>query len=293
MKRKSTILLFLVLGLISPSAWAIVGGPWDHLRGDTFSQANTDGLYSASVTMTNGSGFLRFSSRSDQHELADEQITSASVTGTGGTGGSITTAANLASRSNSVIYFEGKTYFGNTYGNVDSKAGSVFGSSSGISVLAETIRSSLTTGGTSAGAGGALIDISGLSETMSLAFTGKVFEKRPQIRFRATGEISFFSRPPLQILAGTGGTVLRIAAGSSSTSTTTTTSVTTNTVVDPVTGASTTTTSTTTTNETEPSETSGADIEPDASAKVRVLGGRISNIVPGPSNPLDLLNTTP
>jgi len=45
--------------LISPSAWAIVGGPWDHLRGDTFGQSNSDGLYTASVTMPNGTGFIR------------------------------------------------------------------------------------------------------------------------------------------------------------------------------------------------------------------------------------------
>lgn len=54
----------LVIGLatltLMPSSWAWVGGPWDHLIKGVYSRQRTDGLYEASITMRDGSGFLRF-----------------------------------------------------------------------------------------------------------------------------------------------------------------------------------------------------------------------------------------
>ena len=71
-KKILAALAFTLLG--SSSSWAILGGPWDHLNTDKYSQNNVDGLYEGSVTMPNGSGFLRFSQETGRENLANPVV---------------------------------------------------------------------------------------------------------------------------------------------------------------------------------------------------------------------------
>ncbi len=200
MKNKLLPLLGFFVATVSP-ALAITGGPWDQLRGDQFSRENTNGLYEASITLKNGSGFLRFQSNAQRQSLEDPRENIASLIAdalsanqTGGTGGD---KGGLAARSNSVIFFAGNAYFGNVFGTVSALTGGVNGAGSGQSVIVDQIEQSLADFAEDISA---IVNVSGFAETFNVAFTGEVTEEVPYIRFRAEGEANFFSRPPMEVV---------------------------------------------------------------------------------------------
>lgn len=295
MNRKQLIpaLIGLLLAGAAPS-WAVTGGPWDHLTADTFSNANADGLYEATVTMKNGNGFVRFTQNKDNETL--EQIDFANlerlVQLQSSSGVALPTSvlgSTLAAQSNSVIFFEGNAYFGNTYGIVNLASGTVTGVGSGQSSIVDQIQQTATTAATNLNA---IVDITGLSETMSLNFVGKVTDRFPQLRFSAKGEVNFFSKPGITLVAGPGGTpVIRVQGGG-----TTTTSVVDNRVITTNAGLTTTlpfgptadNTSGTITNtntnvgtqtinsNSQTSKVNGAALKPDNKTSIRLFGGRVS-----------------
>ncbi len=211
MKGRTILATSLVLAMVAPSAWALVGGPWDHLITNKFSRNNPDGLYEASVTMRNGSGFVRFTQGRNQTDLDDPIVNeeSADLVGTpggggaGGGGGTIltplavtTTTNTLASSSNSAVFFKGESYFGNTYGSVNATGGSVTGVTSGTSQRFSTLEASFTG---QAAAANALVDVNGLESTFNMNFSGRMTQRYPQIQFEATGKAAFFEQPPASI----------------------------------------------------------------------------------------------
>lgn len=291
-------------------ASAIVGGPWDHLTPDAFSNSNPDGLYEGTVTMTNGSGFVRFTVNKEIEEI-DEidfnqlnqivQIFSQNA-GSGQTIPPGLFSQTLASQSNSVIFVQGNMYFGTTFGSVDISSGTVHGAGSGQSSLVDQIQSQAQS---SAQTVNAIVDISGLSETLSMSFTGKITKRFPQLRYSAKGEVNLFSKPGLTVGPGAGGAaIIQVRGGSTSTTTTTTVSGNVRAVGDSAitgpaangtitTAGSAFTTATGVTGTLQDGDidqtgtvttfttgtVAGQALEPDSTHKIRVFGGRISRTV--------------
>jgi hypothetical protein len=192
----------LVIGIASlvfaPSSWALVGGPWDHLIKGTFSRANTDGLYEASITMKNGSGFLRFVSNTSRSTLADP-VTS-STTGTANfftsTQSSSNSTSGLAARSNAVVFYKGNAYYGSVYGTVNAAAKTVSGGGGGQSSVVDAVETSVQQFAQNINA---FVNINGFSESMNITFTGRVVTQIPEVRFQARGQAIFFSRPDIDV----------------------------------------------------------------------------------------------
>tara|TARA_R110002096_G_scaffold206192_10_gene392401 strand:- start:18372 stop:19367 length:996 start_codon:yes stop_codon:yes gene_type:complete len=313
MNRNAFVLPLLAAILMPVQSQAITGGPWDHLFPEKFSRNNTDGVYEAVVSLTNGSGFIKFESQATRLTLDDptveEQQAQAGFFSATTTSTDVSTT--LAAVSNSIIFFQGNSYFGNTFGSVDAQTGDVSGSTTGQSSIVSNIENSLSGLTDTAGAA---IDVSGLSETMNMSFTGNITERNPQVRFEAEGDINFLSRPPINfqfITQTTPGaqnnpptttlvaTIAQIAAGGSTTESVTTTgnettttqdstvittttndtvgNTTTNTVRTQQTGSGP-DTNTIATNRTrnEPTESSGAPLEPDLTRTIRLFGGRVA-----------------
>lgn len=313
MNHQALLLTLLAAIMMPVQSHAITGGPWDHLFPERFSRNNTDGVYEAVVSLENGSGFVKFESQASRLTLDDPTVEQqeAQAGFFASTTTSTDVSSTLAAVSNSIIFFEGNSYFGNTFGTVDSQTGDVSGATTGQSSIVSNIENSL---GALTDTAGAAIDVSGLSETMNMSFTGKVTDRNPQVRFEATGDVNFLSRPPIafqfitQTVPGTQNngptvqliaTIAQIAAGGSTTRSTTTTGANLTTSEDS-------TIRTTTTNETngnttvntvrteqfgsgpntnnvataetknDPTESSGAPLVPDVTASIRLFGGRVS-----------------
>jgi hypothetical protein len=205
----------LVIGLTSlalaPSSWALVGGPWDHLIKGTFSRSNTDGLYEASVSMKDGSGFLRFISNTNRATL-DDPITRTSQTGTILTNSTnTTTVAGLAARSNTVIFYKGNAYYGSVFGTVNAATKSVNGGGGGQSAVVDQVETSVQQFAQNLNA---FVNISGFSESMNITFRGRIVSQIPETRFEANGQAVFFSRPPITVnpIVGATDTLYEIKA---------------------------------------------------------------------------------
>jgi hypothetical protein len=227
----------LVIGLTSlalaPSSWALVGGPWDHLIKGTFSRSNTDGLYEASVTMRNGTGFLRFVSNTSRATLADP-VVQTNNTGTILSNATNTTStAGLAARSNTVIFFKGNAYYGSVFGTVNAATKVVNGGGGGQAAIVDQIETSVQQFAQNLQA---FVNVSGFSESMNIAFNGRIVSQIPETRFEAKGEAVFFSRPPI--------TINQIGAGTNSLF--------------------------------EIKTTATGPIKPDATEKLRLFGGRVN-----------------
>lgn len=309
-------LISLIAGIVIAGAMqasAITGGPWDHLSADAFSNSNSDGLYEGTVTLKNGSGFVRFTVNKQIEELDEidfNELTQivgifSQNTGSGSAIPPGLLSQSLTARSNTVIFVEGNAYFGSTFGHVDISSGTVNGAGSGQSSIVEQLEQSAAG---SASTVNAIVDISGLSETLSLAFTGKITQRSPQLRYSAKGEINLFSKPGLTIAAAPGGAALiQVRGGENSTTGSTSSSGSTRVIGDSAatiaanaagvfTGTTTGTTfanaagqagtlqelvfnidgSTTTSSS---GTVAGQALQPDLSSKIRVFGGRISRTV--------------
>ncbi len=197
---KTKLLPVLALLLFSPSAFAIVGGPWDHLFSERFSKDNTDGTYEASVTLKNGSGFLRFGTTREREKLSDAQTEGDTFNfvdnGNTGSISQLSTVNSLASSSNSVVFYEGEAYYGNTFGYVDG-GGGVSGVLSGQAARVDQIESKLAD--QTAATSSSFVSVQGMNSSMGMHFTGKIFDNKPSVRFRATGTATFFIDPPASI----------------------------------------------------------------------------------------------
>jgi len=196
MKLGNLLVMGLTTLVLSPSSWALVGGPWDHLIKGNYSRMNTDGLYEASITMLNGSGFLRFVSNTGRDTLAPA-ITTTNTTGSLITNGSNTSStAGLAARSNAVIFYKGNAYYGSVYGTVNAAAKTVSGGGGGQSSVVDAIETSVQQFAQNINA---FVNINGFSESMNITFEGRVESQIPEIRFQAKGEAIFFSRPDIVV----------------------------------------------------------------------------------------------
>jgi hypothetical protein len=161
----------LLLGLIAAvpaSSFAWVGGPFSN--GDFSESLDDNGVYQASFTFKNGSGYAQWA-------------TNASL---------IAGAANRGTTVNrSVVYSKGVTYFGMATGISDLDKGYVYGHTNGSSDTG-------TTGGQGGGGtpgGGTsttgVVSNGGRNFVANSQFTAKVTSSHPILRFRGTGEISF------------------------------------------------------------------------------------------------------
>jgi hypothetical protein len=189
----------LVIGLatltLMPSSWAWVGGPWDHLIKGIYSRQRTDGLYEASITMRDGSGFLRFVSNTGRSTLGDPVV----VTNQQNTGGQAapTGTSSLAARSNTVLFYRGNAYYGSVYGTVNIFSKQVSGGGGGQSSIVDSIETALQ----QFGAGGNyFVNINGISESLNLTFNGRITRQIPEILFEARGQAIFFSRPNITLV---------------------------------------------------------------------------------------------
>ncbi|RFC46671.1 MAG: hypothetical protein DVB23_001523 [Verrucomicrobia bacterium] len=199
----------LVMGLttlaLTSSSWALVGGPWDHLIKGVYSRQRTDGLYEASVTMPNGTGFLRFVSNTGRSTLGDPVVVTRNQQTTA-TGSAPTGTSSLASRSNTVLFYRGNAYYGSVYGTVNIFSKRVSGGGGGQSSVVDSIETALQQFG---GGGNYFVNINGISESLNITFNGRVTSQIPEILFEAHGQAIFFSRPNLTINEiGTGTTAL-------------------------------------------------------------------------------------
>lgn len=296
---KGKKLFSTVLGLTlaaTAHSWAITGGPWDHLSNDAYSNSNADGLYQATVTLKNGNGFLRFSTTKESQVVGPLDFANLStvlnlIAQTSTTVPTSVLSGTLAANSNSVIFFEGNAYFGNTYGTVDLSSGSVTGVGSGQSMIVDQIQQSAQNAAENLNA---VVDITGLSETMMINFVGKVTDRFPEIRFTAKGELNLFSRPGVTVVPAPNDEtppVIQVQNGGSVTTTnsdtrtiTTNSGVTTNLPFGPTADNTSGTISNTNTDNrvqaiasaTASTVVNGAALEPDQKAPIRLFGGRIS-----------------
>ncbi len=196
MKAKFFFVACMWFAFAAPG-WALSGGPWDHLNRNAFSRNNPDGLYEASVTMPDGSGFIKFEQNSDLVTLDAAEIDNFGSSQSGIFGGSSTSVditSTVATRTNSLIYYQGQAYFGNTYGSVSLTSNTVSGTGSGTAALVEDLGARLQEFAEDQDAIVALDDI---RESFNMNFQGKITDKYPQVRFSAKGEVSFVIPPDL------------------------------------------------------------------------------------------------
>ncbi len=192
----------LVMGLttlaLTPSSWAWVGGPWDHLIKGVYSRQNTDGLYEASISMKNGSGFLRFVSNTGRSTLADPYTVTTGIAIQGNNVGATATntTAGLAARSNTVIFYKGNAYYGSVYGTVNAFSKTVSGGGGGQSSVVDSVETSIQQFAQNINA---FVNINGFSESMNITFNGRIVSQTPEIRFEAKGEAVFFNRPDIEV----------------------------------------------------------------------------------------------
>jgi len=198
MKLGNLLVMGLTTLVLSPSSWALVGGPWDHLIKGNYSRANTDGLYEASISMKNGSGFLRFTSNTSRATLADPVTSTVglAIQGNNVSATATNSTAGLAARSNTVLFYKGNAYYGSVYGTVSSASKTVSGGGGGQSSVVDSIEASVQQLAQNINA---FVNINGFSESMNITFKGKVTTQIPEIRFEAKGEAIFFSRPNINV----------------------------------------------------------------------------------------------
>lgn len=154
--------------------------------------------------MIDGSGFIKFTQDSDLSVLEAPDLSNLNQSSnnffTGNTT-SVQLSDGLAQNSNSVIFYQGQTFFGNTYGVVDPGGKNVSGTTSGTSSQSEDLTASLAEFAESEDA---ILNFPDIVDSFNMNFEGKVTRVNPQTRFEATGQIEFFTRPPIsaEIIVG-------------------------------------------------------------------------------------------
>lgn len=183
MKKFGAILSLLAL-ISQSTALAWIGGPYSNNTYDGFD----GGVFSGTIRGSRCTGLFRFSQGAE---------------------------AYVSPFGDSIVYFKGMTYYGESYGFIDTVGGSATGVTNGQNSGNNTgdpggsnFRNNNGTGfgvsngvGTTVNAGGAAINqqfgnIN--SAAANASWNGKITSKRPTIRFKGKGEISFF---------GLGGTI--------------------------------------------------------------------------------------
>ena len=158
---------FLIALVAVPQAQAWVGGPFD--GGDFNILHEREGVYQATMTYKNGSGFCQFAQ--------DNSLVNTSATGS-------LTVFSLENRS--LLYYKGLTFAGTCTGVVDIDARRVFATTNGTTNLATTTGSTsndpIVINGSSAYPG------FGYANT---TFTAKITKTAPLLRFSGKGEAAF------------------------------------------------------------------------------------------------------
>jgi hypothetical protein len=171
---------FLIALVAVPQAQAWVGGPFD--GGDYNILHEREGVYQATVTYKNGSGFCQFA---QDNALVNQN---------GATGG--LTVFSLENRS--LLYYKGITFAGTCTGVVDIDARRVFATTNGTTNL------NTSTGSTSNDP----VVINGSTGYPGFGyanstFTAKITKTSPLLRFAGKGEAAFVMDQDLDTVAST------------------------------------------------------------------------------------------
>ncbi|RBP43760.1 hypothetical protein DES53_105159 [Roseimicrobium gellanilyticum] len=175
---------FLFALVAVPQAQAWVGGPFD--SGDYNILHEREGVYQATMTYKNGSGFCQFS---------QDNALGAQSTAAGSPGLSVFSLENR-----SLLYYKGITYAGVATGVVDFESRKVHGFTNGSTTVQTTI-----TGGTGGGSASDYVVVNGNEPDPGFGFsnsqfTAKITRMAPLLRFQGKGEASFFIDPQVEDL---------------------------------------------------------------------------------------------
>jgi hypothetical protein len=166
-----TAFLFTLAAVPQAQAW--VGGPFD--SGDYNILHEREGVYQATMTYKNGSGFCQF---------AQDNALGAQTTGTG------TSLSVFSLENRSLLYYKGLTFAGIATGVVDFEARKVHGFTNGST----TVQTNATSGGGSSSdfviVNGGFVGDPGFGYSNS-TFTAKISSTAPLLRFSGKGEASF------------------------------------------------------------------------------------------------------
>lgn len=179
MKKAFLSLSAFVFALVAaPQAQAWVGGPFD--SGDYNILHEREGVYQATMTYKNGSGFCQFA---QDNSLVNQDATSGSLT-----------VFSLENRS--LLYYKGITFAGTCTGVVDMEARRVFATTNGTTNL------NTSTGTTSNDP----VVINGSTGYPGYGysnsnFTAKITKTAPLLRFSGKGEASFVMDQDLDTVA--------------------------------------------------------------------------------------------
>jgi hypothetical protein len=170
---------FMFALVAAPQAQAWVGGPFD--SGDYNILHEREGVYQATMTYKNGSGFCQFA---QDNQLVNQ----------GGTAGNLT-VFSLENRS--LLYYKGITFAGTCTGVVDMEARRVFATTNGTTNL------NTSTGGTANDP----VVINGSTGYpgygyANSTFTAKITKTAPLLRFSGKGEAAFVMDQDLDTVAG-------------------------------------------------------------------------------------------
>jgi hypothetical protein len=205
MIKKISLLLGLIAALPA-SSFAWVGGPFSN--GDFSESLDDNGIYQASFTFKNGSGYAQWA-------------TNAALSGQSRGGGG-TSNGSVVNRS--VVYSKGITYFGMATGISDLDKGYVYGNTNGSSDAQSNTQGAGNTttinlnigggGGSGASSGSAgVVANGGRNFIANSQFTAKVTSSHPILRFRGTGEISFLGADATGTIAGLAQEILEQVNG--------------------------------------------------------------------------------
>lgn len=160
---------FLFALVAVPQAQAWVGGPFD--SGDYNILHEREGVYQATMTYKNGSGFCQFA-----------QDNALGAQSTGGT----PSLSVFSLENRSLLYYKGLTYAGTCTGVVDFEARKVFATTNGTTFLATSV-----TGGGGSATNDPIVN-NGLADGYANStFTAKITSTNPLLRFSGKGEASF------------------------------------------------------------------------------------------------------
>lgn len=170
MKKAFLSLSAFVFALVAaPQAQAWVGGPFD--SGDYNILHEREGVYQATMTYKNGSGFCQFSQ--------DNALGAQNVGGT-------PTLSVFSLENRSLLYYKGITYAGTCTGVVDFEARRVFATTNGSTFLSTSV-----TGGGGSATNDPIVNNGSTDGFANSTFTAKITATAPLLRFSGKGEASF------------------------------------------------------------------------------------------------------
>ncbi len=168
MKKILSIASALLLIQVS-TASAIVGGPWDN---DNYAEGREAGIYQAVATMRNGMGIMRFGNNPNTVNLNIQNDDG-------------TTELNAANQS--VWWYQGVTYAGDTWAIVDMRAKSVVGINTADSRDPTALNAPINTP-----AGQATPTNRGNRRFLTANWHATIRTQTPQVRFDGSGTVAVF-----------------------------------------------------------------------------------------------------